>query len=74
MAIHFIGFRGNEVISALRVWGKPDFWHLGWDTRALREIADGDVLIFATGDEHTPPSRYTFDDIREPPFNAGGFK
>ena len=29
-ALHFIGFRGNEYVSARRVWGPPDFFHVGW--------------------------------------------
>lgn len=46
-AIHFVGFRGEEYHSAVRVFGRPDFIHPVWDTRAAREIADGDVLVFA---------------------------
>ena len=48
-AVHFIGFRGEEYWSAVRVFGRPDFIHPGWDKRALREIAEGDVVIFAAG-------------------------
>ena len=36
--IHFVGFRGEEFRSAVRVWGRPDFIHRGWDLRARREI------------------------------------
>ena len=36
-AVHFIAFRGEEYWSAVKVWGRPNFIHRGWDTRALRE-------------------------------------
>lgn len=63
--VHFVGFRGNEYVSARRVWGVPDFFHIGWDLRAQREIADGDTVVFATGDAHQAPSRKSFPDINE---------
>lgn len=61
-AVHFVGFRGDEYWSALKVWGKPDFFHRGWDTRAQREIAPQDTVVFAKGDADQPLSKYTFDD------------
>jgi len=27
-AIHFVGFRGDEYSSAIRIWGVPDFFHM----------------------------------------------
>lgn len=45
-AIHFVGFRGDEYLSAIRVWGQPDFIHQWWDRRAAREIAVEDTVIF----------------------------
>jgi hypothetical protein len=45
-AVHFVGFRGEEYWSAVRIWGKPDFFHLWWDKRAAREIIEGDTVIF----------------------------
>lgn len=63
--IHFVGFRGEEYLSAIRVWGKPDFIHRGYDRRALREIADGDIVVFATGPADQEPRGKSFDDIRE---------
>jgi hypothetical protein len=49
MAVHFVGFRGEEYWSAVKVWGLPDFYHRGWDRRARREIMDGDTILFASG-------------------------
>jgi hypothetical protein len=63
--IHFVGFRGDEYSRAIRIWGLPDFIHPGWDLRARREIADGDVVIFAAGDADQVPSRKSFSDIVE---------
>ena len=35
--VHFFGFRGVEYISAVRVWGVPDFVHPVHDRRAYVE-------------------------------------
>ncbi len=64
-ATHFIGFIDDRYWNAARIWGKPDFIHRGWDMRARREIADGDVVVFATGPADQEPSRRSFDDLRE---------
>lgn len=65
-AVHFVGFRDDRYWNAVRVWGKPAFIHRGWDTRARREIADVDTVVFATGTADDPPSVRTFNDIDEP--------
>lgn len=65
-AVHFVGFRDPQrVANAARLWGNPDFVHYVWDQRAQREIADGDVLVFADYDS-AKPSEYNFDDSNEP--------
>lgn len=54
-AVHFIGFRGEEYWSAVKVWGEPGFIHRGWDRRAQRDIHPDDLVIFANGrSEHDP--------------------
>ena len=63
--IHFVGFRDDRYWNAVRVWGLPDFIHPGWDTRANREIADCDTVVFATGDGSNPPTPFTFADYIE---------
>jgi len=63
--IHFVGFRGEEWWSAIKIWGWPDFVHRGWDRRAAREIAPGDVLIFAKGSDRHAPAERNFNDIDE---------
>ena len=63
-ALHFVGFKDDRVNAALRVFGQPDFWHRRWDHRAVSEVAPGDVVIYATGDETQPVIQYTYDDSR----------
>jgi hypothetical protein len=65
--VHFVGFRDDRYWSAVRVWGRPDFIHRGWDLRARREVApDIDTVIFATGEHNQRPRDRNFDDIIEP--------
>lgn len=65
-AVHFVGFRDERYWNAVKVWGKPSFIHRGWDTRAKREIADVDTVVFAKGTEADEPTRFTYNDIDEP--------
>lgn len=62
---HFVGFRDDRFTSAVRVFGRPDFIHPRWDQRAAREIAPGDIVVFADGDESQPVSRFNAQDIIE---------
>jgi len=62
--LHFVGFKDDRLWNAVRVFGRPDFYHRAWDLRAKREMADGDVVVFATGDEHQEP-RPNASDIEE---------
>lgn len=63
-ALHFVGFRGEEWWSAVRIWGQPDFIHRHWDARAKfgGELHPSDTVIFAKGDEHSPVVPFTFND------------
>ena len=63
--IHFVGFRGEEYWSAVKVWGKPDFYHIGLDTRMSKLAADSDTIILANGCEHM--GRRTSPDILQSP-------
>lgn len=62
--VHFVGFRGDEYNRARRIW-TPDFIHPRWDIRARREIADGDIIVFAEGDDRQKPSRFNAPDFVE---------
>ena len=63
--LHFIGFRGEEYWSAVQVWGKPDFFHRGYDDRMERVVADYDLLVFANGCEAKGSQFYSYPDIVE---------
>lgn len=63
-AAHFVGFRGEEYHNAVRAFGQPDFIHKVWDTRALTEIAPGDIVVFAKY-HNRAPSVYSFDDSNQ---------
>jgi hypothetical protein len=64
-AVHFVGFRGEEYHSAVRVFGVPDFYHRGHDKRAYREIADGDLVVFGPKGDPDRIGPYTYDDSNE---------
>lgn len=61
-AIHFVGFKDDRIYNALKVFGKPDFWHRRWDRRAVDEIFEGDMIVFADGDENSEVHPFAFDD------------
>ena len=63
--VHFVGFRGEEYWSAVKVWGRPGMVHRVWDRRARRDIGPGDVIVFATGDDTQPLAKWNGDDIDE---------
>lgn len=65
MALHFIGFRGDEYVRAIRIFGKPDFIHIGWDRWARQEVVAGDVAVFAKGTFEDEPAAYSYPDLRE---------
>lgn len=65
MALHFVGFRGDEYVRALRIFGKPDFIHIGWDRWARLEVTPDDVAVFAKGTFDDEPSPYSYPDLRE---------
>jgi hypothetical protein len=65
MALHFVGFRGDEYARAVRIFGPPDFIHIGWDRWARMEVAPGDIAVFAKGTGDDEPSPYSFPDLHE---------
>lgn len=60
--LHFVGFKDDRWWNAIKTFGKPDFIHRFWDWRAVAEICDGDVVIFADGDENDEPRAHAYDD------------
>lgn len=64
LCVHFVGFRGDEYTRARRVFGRPDFVHMGSDTRMRRELHPLDTVVFANGCEARPSER-NFSDTKE---------
>ena len=68
--LHFIGFHGEEYWSAVRIFGRPDFFHRYWDYRAIGNIAPGDTVAFAAACGRTgclaPPGPRSCCSPREP--------
>ncbi|WP_242140237.1 MULTISPECIES: hypothetical protein [unclassified Sphingomonas] len=58
-ALHFVGFRGEEYHSAVRIWGKPDFIHRDWDRWAQQDMHPIDTVIFARGTDQDPVARFS---------------
>jgi hypothetical protein len=61
-ALHFICFTGEEYHSAVRIWGRPNFIHRLSDANAKREIAPGDLAIFARGTDEDLLAPLSFND------------
>lgn len=60
--LHFVRFKDDRFHNAVRVFGHPDFLHRFWDWRAVLEVAPGDTVVFAEGDETQPISTFAYDD------------
>jgi hypothetical protein len=59
--LHFVGFRGEEYVSAVKVFGKPDFYHKVFDRRSQEDFDPKiDTMVFAKGSEDKF-TEFTFD-------------
>lgn len=61
-AIHFVGFSDDRYNTAIKVFGTPDFIHRFWDRRAVHEVVENDIVIFADGDETQAVETFAYDD------------
>ena len=61
-ALHFVGFKNDRYNTAVSVFGKPDFIHRFWDYRAVCEVQENDIVVFADGDETQNVTPFAFDD------------
>lgn len=59
--LHFVGFKGDEFHSAVKIFGLPDFFHRVHDKRAVAEFCENDMVVFANGSENRF-KEFTFDD------------
>lgn len=66
-AVHFVGFWGEEYWSAVKIWGPPDFIHIGWDCYATHAIIPDDTVIFAKGEWTQEPNEYGYPDMGRGP-------
>jgi len=60
--VHFIGFRGEEYHSAVKVFGPPDFIHLIHDHRMYGDVGDNDILVFAYKADPNHISNFSWQD------------
>jgi hypothetical protein len=60
--LHFVRFRDDRYLTAVKVFGRPDFIHRHWDHRAVAEVMPGDTVVFAEGDEHSDVTAFSYDD------------
>lgn len=60
--LHFVRFSDDRFWSAVAVFGRPDFVHRFWDKRAVDEVAEGDIVVFAEGDETQAVNPFAYDD------------
>ncbi len=65
--VHFFGFRGREYISAVRVWGQPDFIHPIHDRRSYVDYDPiNDIGVFAGKESEDKIGSYRreYDDMK----------
>jgi hypothetical protein len=60
--LHFVGFRGDEYVRAKMLFGQPNFIHPMWDSRAVADVAEDDIVVFATGTDKDPLAKFSWDD------------
>lgn len=63
--VHYVGFRDDRYLNALRVFGGPRIIHRRWDLRAARELGEDDIVIFANGPSEQEPSLINGNDLDE---------
>lgn len=63
--VHYVGFRDERFITAFRAFGGPAFIHRVWDKRSQRDIADIDLVVFASGSHDQAFSQYNGGDLDE---------
>lgn len=59
---HFIGFRGDEYLRAIRVFGPPDFVHMSHDHRMYGDVGPDDILVFGPKADPDHISKYSWQD------------
>lgn len=71
--LHLIGFRGDEYLSAMRVWGwMPVMIHRVHDLRAHRDIGENDVVLFANKEREDVIREINAPDVVGPGYTKPG--
>lgn len=60
--VHFIGFRGEEYWSAVKIFGAPDFIHLIHDNRLYGDVGENDILVFGPKADPDRISQFSWQD------------
>jgi len=60
--VHFVRFKDDRYLNAVKTFGRPDFIHPHWDQRAVAEVMPGDMVVFAEGDERQSVTSFSYDD------------
>lgn len=63
--VHFVRFANlhdEHYENAAKVFGEPAFVHRLWDRRAQRDIAPGDLVVFAKGNADQALSPFNGND------------
>lgn len=60
--VHFVGFRGEEFWSAVKVFGYPNFIHSIHDHRMYGDVGPEDVLIFGPKANPDHISKFSWQD------------
>ena len=63
--VHFVGFRDERYLNAVRVFGEPDMIHEAWDRYAADDVAKGDLVVFAEGGCDQQPRSFTVEAERK---------
>lgn len=66
-AVHFVGFRDDAYLRAMKVFGRPDFVHRYYDKRTIGDIAPGDTVVFGRDKDWNrfltnSPAEHSFND------------
>ena len=59
--VHFVGFRDERYLNAVRIFGEPDMVHEAWDRYAADDVAPGDIVVFADGEWDQQPRSFTVE-------------
>lgn len=61
--VHFVGIRTDQLPSAVKVWGVPDFVHSFHDKRMYGDIdLENDTVVLGNKGRDLPNPKYSWQD------------